>query len=206
MDTVAVFLKYPTPGRVKTRLAGEIGYRRAAHIYSAMALGVLRSVTVAAHCRVFFDPPAMEDEVREWTTGVFSGPFSPQVGNSLGERMANAVEQCIDSSRGKVVVIGTDCPDITPTIISEAFGALDTVDVVIGPCDDGGYYLIGMREKHRGLFNGIEWSTDRVMAQTVEKARGLRLNVSVMETLRDIDCADDLNPQVLEKVNGRAPE
>lgn len=189
MNTVAIFLKHPTPGKVKTRLAKQLGNRRAAAVYSAMAKDVVKSAERGA--RIFFDPPEMEKEVRRWLGG-FSGAFSPQSGDSLGGRMANAIGLCLREGSEKVVVIGTDCPDITPAIIAGAFERLDGADVVIGPCEDGGYYLIGMRRLYRELFCGIEWSSNSVTARTVEKAEALSLKVSMLQTLRDIDEAEDL--------------
>ena len=189
MNTVAIFLKHPTPGKVKTRLARQLGDGRAAEIYSAMAKEVVKSV--ASGARIFYDPPEMEKEVKEWL-GDFEGDLSPQNGNSLGERMSNAIGLCLREGSKKIVVIGTDCPDVTPAIIADAFERLNGADVVIGPCEDGGYYLIGMTRLHSGLFCGIEWSTNSVTARTLAKAKALSLKVSMLQTLRDIDEADDL--------------
>lgn len=205
MNTVAVFLKHPTPGRVKTRMAKDIGDEHAARIYAAMVETVMKNIGEKHSLTVFYNPPEMKQEIVNWLGGR-GADFIPQNGESLGEKISNAVEDCITLGNRKVVVIGTDCIDITAKTIANSFERLDDTDAVIGPCEDGGYYLIGLKANHVEIFSGIDWSTDRVMAQTLEKMRELRLNVSILETLRDIDCADDLDLDtgLLEKLNGRA--
>ncbi len=142
---------------------------------------------------IFYDPPSMGDETAKWLGADFTGVFLPQRGQSLGERIPNAIDDCISAGSEKVVVIGTDCVEVTGDIVSDSFERLDGTDVVIGPCEDGGYYLIGMKRSHREIFNGIDWSTERVAAQTLENTDRLSLKVSILQTLRDIDSADDLN-------------
>ncbi|WP_462137376.1 TIGR04282 family arsenosugar biosynthesis glycosyltransferase [Candidatus Mycalebacterium sp.] len=205
MNTVAVFLKHPTPGKVKTRMAKDIGNGRAAEIYASMAETVMKNIGEKHSFCVFYDPPEMKNEIVRWLSGRATD-FVAQKGETLGEKISNAIDDRVSAGNLKVVVIGTDCVDITAETITDSFERLDTADAVIGPCEDGGYYLIGLKTNRAELFSGIDWSTDRVMAQTLEKARKLRLNVSVLKTLRDIDCADDLNPQVMEKLNGRTAE
>ncbi|QMU56339.1 MAG: DUF2064 domain-containing protein [Candidatus Mycalebacterium zealandia] len=202
MNTVAVFLKHPTPGKVKTRMAKDIGNERAAEIYASMVERVMENIEGKHSLCVFYDPPEMKNEIVRWLGG-WTADFVAQRGKTLGEKISNAINDRVSAGNLKVVVIGTDCVEITAETITDSFERLNTADTVIGPCEDGGYYLIGLKTNRAELFNDIDWSTDRVMAQTLEKAQQLRLNVSVMETLRDIDCADDLNPQVLEKLNGQ---
>ncbi len=201
MNTVAVFLKYPSPGNVKTRMAKDLGQERAAQIYSAMAKMVLSTAGGVGHSLcVFYDPPQMEKETREWLGRDFKGRLLPQRGQSLGEKIPHAIEDCICFGSGKVVVIGTDCVEITPEILKDSFKRLDETDTVIGPCEDGGYYLIGLKRNHKEIFRGVDWSTNKVTAQTLEKILKLPLKVSILDTLRDIDFAEDLDGKTLNRI------
>lgn len=205
MNSVAVFLKYPTPGKVKTRLAKDLGEVRAARIYSAMAKTVIGAVGGGRSVFGFYDPPSMGKETAEWLGADFTGALLPQRGGSLGERISNAVDDCFSAGSAKVVVIGTDCVDVTGDIIESSFELLDETDIVIGPCEDGGYYLIGMKSSRPEIFDGIEWSTDKVTAQTLEKARELSLKIGMLATLRDIDSADGLDEEFLRKIENTQP-
>ncbi len=199
MNAVAIFLKYPTPGKVKTRMAKDLGDVRAARIYSAMAKKVIGAVGKKHAIFIFHDPPSMREETAKWLGG-FSGALVPQRGDSLGEKISNAVDDCVSAGSEKVVVIGTDCVEITESIITGSFESLDKADAVIGPCRDGGYYLIGMKRNHAEIFRDIEWSTDKVTAQTLEKMRKLSLKVDILQTLRDIDFADGLSDGFLREI------
>ena len=106
--------------------------------------------------------------------------------------MYNACKKVIDKGSKKTVIIGTDIPDISSEIIRKAVKALDNSDVVIGPSNDGGYYLLGMKKLHRALFSGIEWSSESVLSLTVEKLNILNLSYSMLPELIDVDTEDDL--------------
>jgi rSAM/selenodomain-associated transferase 1 len=105
--------------------------------------------------------------------------------------MANAVEHRLRAGATHVLVIGTDAPELTRDILDDAFAALDRADVVIGPASDGGYYLIGMRELRRDLFEDIPWSTPETLARTLAAARAGGLRVHVLDILSDVDTGDD---------------
>ena len=182
---VIVVCKAPEKGRVKTRLAKDIGEERASHVYSVMMATLFANL----HAGVDYDVCACVDGD---ITLVQAGNLEPipQRGADLGERIINAMEDC--SGYPKMIVIGSDTPTVTSSVILRTMNDLDTVDVVIGPAADGGYYLIGMKEIRRELFDNINWSTDAVCAQTVEHARAHNLRISKLETLRDIDTVHDL--------------
>ncbi|MGI9559272.1 MAG: TIGR04282 family arsenosugar biosynthesis glycosyltransferase [Thermodesulfobacteriota bacterium] len=203
MNTIAIFLKHPTPGKVKTRIAKDIGNERAAQVYSAMAETVLEAVGTKNHRRVFYDPPDKKDEIANWLGADIARNFLPQRGNSLGEKISNAISDCLSDGSKKVSVIGTDCPDVTGEVIEESFARLDSADAVIGPCEDGGYYLIGLKHSRPELFTGIDWSTSKVTAQTLEKIQNLNLKAELLKTLRDIDSADALTPRLMNKLSSR---
>ncbi|HEX9831050.1 MAG TPA: TIGR04282 family arsenosugar biosynthesis glycosyltransferase, partial [Thermodesulfobacteriota bacterium] len=166
-----IFLKYPEPGRVKTRLAQVIGNEKAAELYSAMARTVIHNVSKSGDYKkiIFFDPPERKTDVEKWLSKSMNlgenrrkkrsqDDFSlyPQQGESLGQKMASAFDTVFSLGVEKAVIIGTDCIDISVEIISEAFDSLQTTDVVLGPAQDGGYYLLGLTKQNPVIFNNID--------------------------------------------------
>jgi rSAM/selenodomain-associated transferase 1 len=115
-----------------------------------------------------------------------------QHGTALGERLASAFADLLPDPADRAVVIGADCPDLNPAVIREAFTALDEHDLVLGPARDGGYYLIGLRRPAPALFERVSWGTDRVFAQTLERAERGGLRVATLGVLADIDTPEDL--------------
>ncbi len=115
-----------------------------------------------------------------------------QVNGNLGDRIGAAF-QTVFSKKEKVIIIGSDCPEISTEIIEEAFDKLDLADVVIGPTYDGGYYLIGMKKYHASLFEDIAWSTEQVLTQTKAKITQEGLLFTLLKTLSDLDYEEDLN-------------
>ena len=182
---VIVVCKAPEKGRVKTRLAADIGQEQALFVYAMMTATLFDNLAVCKD----YDVCACVDGPLELVQAGSIEPL-PQRGNDLGERISNAIEDC--RAYAKTIVIGSDTPNITHTLINRACEVLDTTDVVIGPTIDGGYYLIGMKRLHSTLFSEIAWSTDTVCSQTLERARAANLTVSMLEIMRDIDTLDDL--------------
>jgi rSAM/selenodomain-associated transferase 1 len=117
--------------------------------------------------------------------------YEPQDDGDLGARMAAAIARAHGRGAGKVVVIGTDCPDLTADTVEEAFARLDTADVVLGPALDGGYYLVGVRRPTPEIFAGVPWSAADTLAVTLERARAAGLSVALLAPLRDVDTAAD---------------
>jgi rSAM/selenodomain-associated transferase 1 len=189
-----IFVKYPEPGKVKTRLARSIGSENAAMLYSNMAESIVYDLSkLIDYAKViFFDPPEKRNDVMRWLK--FDGlSFIAQDGNSLGERMSNAFGHAFSLGAGKAVVIGTDCPQITKQTIVKAFEKLEASEAVIGPSHDGGYYLLGLRRLIPELFHDIDWSTNLVFDQTMKRLRRNGIKSECLETLRDLDTVDDLN-------------
>lgn len=202
-NAVIVFLKYPEPGKVKTRLAKDIGDEKACAVYKSLAENVIKNIftinpgTYDVH--FFFTPADKENEIKNWLKSIidneraFHLQYSPQKGNTLGERMSNAFQQTLQRKDCKrCIIIGTDCPEIEATMIESVFEMLKEKDIVIGPCKDGGYYLLGMSVFVPDLFVDIDWSTDQVFIQTMEKVQKNNLSCSILETLTDIDTQEDL--------------
>ena len=121
-----------------------------------------------------------------------SGDYEPQHGNDLGERLEQAVTNAFAQGVERVIVIGTDCPDLNADVLIHGFRALEHSDVVIGQAEDGGYFLVGLNQNHPELFRDITWSTEHVLEQTIAKARSLKCSISVLAKLTDVDHPEDL--------------
>ena len=184
------FAKAPTPGKVKTRLAARIGPTAAADLYATMASETMQRLRSSAYdLYACYDPPSSAAEVQAWLgEGV---TLTPQADGDLGHRMWCALRDGLEMA-SQVCVVGTDVPELDAAIVEEAFEGLSRADVVIGPADDGGYYLLALKRPVRELFEDIPWSTSKVLARTLDVAHELDLTVRTLKTLRDIDTIDDL--------------
>jgi rSAM/selenodomain-associated transferase 1 len=196
-NTLIVFLKYPEAGKVKTRLAKDVGDQRAAEIYSQMSKTIIENVLDVSGYRtiIFYNPPEKENEIRDWL-GNKQCPITPQAGETLGDKIVDAFAQVFSSGADKAVIIGTDCIDVSSETITQAINSLEEVDVVLGPAMDGGYYLLGLNNHIPEIFQEIEWSTDRVLNQTLERIKDKKLSFELLKTLKDIDTLDDFNSQL----------
>ena len=115
-----------------------------------------------------------------------------QCNGNLGEKMSQAFQEVFDLGFKKVVIIGSDCPEISKSLIEDAFKKLSSCSVVLGPANDGGYYLLGMKTWHESLFDLTEWSTNRVLEETLRIAKKKSLSHYLLKELIDIDTIDDL--------------
>jgi len=196
-NTLIIFLKYPQAGKVKTRLARDVGAQRAAEFYSQMSKTIIENVldTDSYRTIIFYDPPERENEIRSWL-GSKQCPITPQTGESLGDKITDAFTQVFSSGADKAVIIGTDCIDVTSKTITQAINSLNNTDIVLGPAEDGGYYLLGLKRHIPEIFQEIDWSTNRVLAQTLEKIKEKKLKYELLETLKDIDTLEDLNGSI----------
>jgi rSAM/selenodomain-associated transferase 1 len=189
---LVVFVKLPAPGVVKTRLAGAVGPAAAAELYRALAEHVLASTTPAPgeyERLVFFDPPQEADRMRAWLTGV---RLLAQSAGDLGTRMSDAVARAFARGASRVAVVGTDAPGLARDTVVAALDALDAADVAIGPTEDGGYYLLAMRQPRPELFAGMAWSTPSVATDTRARAAAAGLVVHELPVLRDVDTIEDV--------------
>ena len=192
MQALGIFVKAPIPGRVKTRLAGELGPRGAAEVYRRIGRQVVTAAVGPGYrTTVWFTPRREGRLVREWLDSVDMVAFRPQVGTGLGARLTAAFAREFRAGARRVVVIGSDCPGVDARVVREAFGALGEWDLVLGPALDGGYYLIGLAAPAPGLFRGIAWSSDAVTSQTLARASALGLSHQALLPLRDVDTAGD---------------
>jgi hypothetical protein len=186
-----VFVRAPVAGRVKTRLAAALGAEGALLIYRRLAEHALREArAMGGEVRVHFTPADAETEVRAW---LGEGPrYRPQSAGDLGARMESAFRAAFDEGADRVIIIGSDLPELSAALLRRAFDALESHPAVIGPARDGGYYLLGMRTMIEGVFDGMPWSTDEVLARTLERLRAAGIEPAVLDTLTDVDEVADL--------------
>ena len=186
MNAIIIFIKNPVAGKAKTRLAKDVGDDTALAIYKSL-LNYTRvtSLLVSAKRYLFYGGEILNDE---WDESSFVKKL--QSGSDLGERMSNAFTDVLQE-HSKVIIIGSDCPQLDLITISEAYQALDDHDFVIGPSQDGGYYLIGMKELNADVFNDISWSTDTVCSQTIEKIKASNKTYNLLSKLSDVDYKED---------------
>ena len=193
---VLIFLKSPDPGLVKTRLSRDIDEKVVLSLYRNFGLDLLETLRRGNHAfKIIFYPPESEEKISGWLGKDCS--YEPQQGNDLGERMKNAFSNAFLEGFTRVLLIGSDIPDLTNIILHNAF-ALDSHDAVIGPAFDGGYYLIGFKNNTflPEIFEEISWSTDTVFARTMEIFKKYRYKVCILPKWRDVDSIEDLGALV----------
>ena len=196
-DTALVIVaRYPQAGTTKTRLARTLGDEETVRLYRAFLTDLAsRFAGQAAYDLHWAYTPAGVDYaafMAELAPALVRHMrFFPQEGDGLGERLRNAFRRTCARGYERTVLIGSDSPQVGAATITEARRALDKADVALGPAEDGGYYMIAMRSPH-DLFQGIPMSTDVVLRMTVELALRQGLEVSLQETLFDIDELSDL--------------
>ena len=183
-----VFIKNLIPGKVKTRLAATIGEKAAMDIYQELV-----SITRHQVDQVPFDVYWYFSDFIPSENGFGSHNQRIQEKGDLGSRMSQAFQEVFEAGHKKVLIIGTDCPRLTLSILVKAEHALDQSEVVIGPAEDGGYYLIGTNSFYPELFKGINWSTSSVLKQTIQLVGELKLTYQFLERLSDIDLEEDWN-------------
>jgi len=205
-SALAIFAKAPIVGQVKTRLCPPLSPEEAKELYQCFLLD-----TVNRAARLFgvqvclaFTPVESEGLLRAFLSRPLL--YFPQRGDSLGEREANVFADLLQKGFSRVVLIGSDIPTLPLAHLQEAFALLANPrhDVVLGPSEDGGYYLIGARAFHPCLFESIVWSTPTVLAETLAQARREGLNVAQVPAWYDVDSEVDLARLAVELHNQSA--
>ncbi|MGB3848428.1 MAG: TIGR04282 family arsenosugar biosynthesis glycosyltransferase [Tunicatimonas sp.] len=189
MDLLLIFVKNPRLGKVKTRLAATVGDRQALRIYLKL-LERTRAITqpLSVVKTVYYTPEILTDDL--WDSAHYQK--AQQREGDLGERMHEAFRQGFAQGYQRICIIGSDCYELSTTIIKQAFDQLATHDVVIGPSTDGGYYLLGMNRLYSPLFTYKAWSTSTVKEDTLRDVTALHLRHFTLPTLTDVDDEDDL--------------
>jgi hypothetical protein len=183
-----VFVKNLVNGQVKTRLAATLGNEQAMGIYQKLVTHTHDVVQFFTADKFVFYSTFIEDAI--WQNNLFHKEI--QTGIDLGERMKNAFKSIFEKGYQKAIIIGTDCPGINESILKDAVSNLNDFDIVIGPATDGGYYLLGMKKMHSFLFENIEWSTNKVLQQTINLSNLHKLSYFLLPELSDVDEEKDL--------------
>ena len=186
---IVFFLKFPEPGKVKTRLAAAVGSEHAMMIYRWMVETSWENAEGPWQRLLSVAPADKTEEFNQWLTPDF--PAFAQVEGDLGKRIDNTVNMLFDRGFSKVLCVGGDCPTLDRELYAEAFRKLDIFDVCLSPATDGGYVMIGMNQPQPDLFNRIEWSTEYVMEQTLEAAGQTGLSVGTTRAFSDVDTIED---------------
>jgi uncharacterized protein len=190
---ILVFVRAPEIGKVKTRLANVIGHDSALRLYMNFVtdeLDMLRNLFFDVI--ICFHPHSKRHSVENWLNHEFD--FMAQHGNNLGQRMGHAFQEVFSLGYQQALLIGSDLPNLPSSTILDAFDHLTSYDAVIGPCEDGGYYLIGFCDHtyYREIFMQIDWGTARVLEQTLLCLHKRHLNYHMLAGWRDIDDYKDL--------------
>lgn len=183
-------MRNPILGKVKTRLAATIGEQEALQVYNCL---LRYTYKVTNHLKNVDKRVYYADFLNE--NDLWNG-YDKKLQNqnlSLGERMKEAFAQGFDDGYEKIVIIGSDCLELSSPILENAFYELENNQSVVGPAKDGGYYLLGMNEFIPQLFENKKWSTDTVFLDTIEDLNQGNIRYSLLETLSDIDTEQDLN-------------
>ena len=190
-QALLLFIKNPILGQVKTRLAKTIGDDSALSVYQNLLQICYQNTRFLTQADKYLYYSHFVEEKDIWTAGDYYKTMQSE--GSLGDRMKIAFQQA-QKTYESALIIGSDCPAISTTLLQEALDALHSFDLVIGPANDGGYYLLGMRSEsaYLKLFDEVDWSTDRVLAQTLSKASKLGMTILLLEELVDVDDAADL--------------
>jgi rSAM/selenodomain-associated transferase 1 len=188
---ILLFVKYPDKGKVKSRLSNALGEDTVLRLYEAFVFDLLETVNKGKYrFKVCFHPPSAQKKIASWLGKSYL--CMPQNGSDLGEKMKNAFTSAFSEGLEKVMLIGSDIPDLPKEIIDEAFAS--DGEAVIGPATDGGYYLIGFKRNTflPHIFEGMQWSTPSVFEKTMEIFRRHSYKVHILPQWQDVDTPEDL--------------
>ncbi len=194
MNALILFVKYPTPGRVKTRLGRTIGMELSARLYRMFAetsFAIADELSKnSTRVYVWFAPGGEASAIQSWV-GREHFVYAEQRGDSLGDRMRYAFQETFRQGATNAVILGTDIPELEGSLVAQAFETLQQYHAVLGPSTDGGYYLLGMAAPGHDLFDGVPWSTPEVFPATLRLLEKHHATVAFLPTLSDIDTVED---------------
>ena len=194
-DLLIVFVKNITLGKVKTRLAKTIGNQGAFEVYSELVkITEQATQNILSDKRIYFSDAVVETKWKNETKDV-------QQGSDLGERMKNAFIKGFSDGYERIVLIGSDLPDISSKHIKNGFNSLHKVEVTFGPAEDGGYYLIGLSKLKACIFENKPWSKSHLLEETLTELKQQNIDFKLLETLNDIDTFEDLETSKFYKNN-----
>ena len=194
-------MKAPRPGTVKTRLS--LGAAAECAAYQRLVDAVLKEVSAFSGVELRFAPLDGQREIRHWLRDGWTS--APQGDGDLGKRMHSAFSDAFAKGAKRVVIIGSDCPYLTVEDLHDAWKALKTSDLVLGPAEDGGYWLIGLRQEQPPLFTNMPWSSKEVLHETITRAKALGLKTLLLRTLSDVDTREDWDKFISAEAQDRTP-
>ncbi len=207
-NALLVFVKTPKQNFVKTRLATHLKPDEILAIYIAFLKDIDTRLKNLNGIDLWYviSPENLDLEILAKHIDLKN--YFIQEGKDLGERMCHALDYSANLNYNKSILIGSDIPDLDAGFISDALDLLEDADCVLGPTIDGGYYLIGMKKCYPELFTNIEWSTEKVLDQTLRQAKTSNIELKMLQALDDIDTYDDLQNLFarLNKSNGQSNE
>jgi uncharacterized protein len=196
-EQLILFAKAPRLGAVKSRLAETAGPECALTIYRELVETLLARLHTLRGVELRFTPDDARSEIEPWLGEKWFA--TPQGNGDLGERLTRAFAEAFARGAERVVIIGSDCPEVNAADVRTAFRELREHDLVVGPATDGGYWLIGLRAAHPELFAQVAWSSESVLGQTLAHARSLGLRIQLLRILADIDTEADWNAYVRDR-------
>lgn len=199
-DRLIIFGRYPVPGKTKTRLIPALGPAGAANLHRELTEKTFFTATTfttrhKATIQCCFEGGTPQ-KMHRWLGSIPKLSFQHE--GDLGQRMRFALFEALNEGSKRVILLGTDIPGLNAEILAKAFAALQEHDIVLGPSRDGGYWLIGLKQPI-DLFQNIDWSTPRVLEQTLAQARQIGLTVCLLEFLSDVDTPEDLGAWRFQK-------
>ena len=192
-NAVLMFLRRPDPGKVKPWLGDIIGKERAAAVYKRTVtevLAVVRASRIEAETFIFYRPRAARTEITRWVGS--EAMLVPQQGATPAVQRSHALQQVFGMAYETVLILGSHCPAITPHHLRQAMGVLQSHDLVLGPTDDGGCYLVGVRKPFPELFEQIDWEPDSMFEAFAGAGKTLGLRCASLDPLCDFDSKEDV--------------
>jgi rSAM/selenodomain-associated transferase 1 len=188
---VLVFIKNAVPGKVKTRLAKDLGNDLACDIYKKLLSITDQAISNVACDSIVYYGETIENE--GWDTSA----KKVQSSGNLGDRMLHAFTESFAVGYEQVIIVGSDLPDLSSEIISDAFAKLNDSDLVIGPAEDGGYYLLGQKAVNTSIYEDMPWSQENLLEITLGKLKQENKSVALLQPLNDVDNIEDLKKSSL---------
>lgn len=185
-NSLILYLKSPIEGSVKTRLAKRINASNALRVYQSTVEGQIQRIPDSVTTEIHYTPADELPLMQQWLGSNLH--FVPQADGDLGKKLSHSFQSVFAGGADNCLCIGGDCPALSEAHISEALNALDQgADAVFGPCFDGGYYLVGLKNEQPELFRDIPWSSPDTLGVTLHRAQTLGLKIHLLESLYDVD-------------------
>ncbi|WP_300408847.1 TIGR04282 family arsenosugar biosynthesis glycosyltransferase [Lagierella sp.] len=190
-EAIIFFTRVPLPGKTKTRLLTDFSPQEAARIHKIILTSIFNNIlSVDRDIFVYINPMEESEVLKEllnWDR------FYPQIGENLNEKMQNAIFEVLDRGYERVILLGSDLIGVTEDYLQKAFDILDTKDIVIGPSEDGGYCLIGMKKKIFCVFDEEKSSHSKVLENLISRIDNDNLSYELLEEIYDVDLTSDFN-------------